>query len=107
MGNINDDLWALAQDRKTREQLPGINLAFTRYIDANRSLPNVGYAVAYAATQDIYDRAGLERAILHARVHVGIVGGWYNSQNGRYYFDSVRIYQTRDAAIRAAIREWM
>ena len=34
-----------------------------------------------------------------------IVGGWFNHTDQRFYFDSVRIYRNREAAIQAAIRE--
>jgi len=103
--SLNDDLWALAEDQRRRPRLPGVFPAFTRYIDVNRSLPTTGFCVAYSATQNHFGRDGLNRAVAHARSHDKIVGGWFNRDDGRFYFDSVRIYQNRETAIQAAIRE--
>lgn len=66
-------------------------------------LPNLdpvtsGIAAAYAETQDSHGRAGLERCIDHALTHGKVVGGWLNEENGRYYFDSVRIFTNFEKA---------
>ena len=52
----------------------------------------MGIAVAYETTQSSHDRTGLDRVITHARSHEGYVGGWYNSADSLYYFDSVRLF---------------
>lgn len=54
-------------------------------------VPMSGYAVAYKETQHCHDREDLPRVLQHALQHDGYVGGWLDSQSGRYYFDSVRI----------------
>ena len=54
--------------------------------------PTEGIAVSYAATQDSHSRDQLEYVVSHALQHDGYVSGWYNSQNGLYYFDSTRLF---------------
>lgn len=60
--------------------------------------PTVGYCVAYEETQDSHDRDSLERVINHAKAHDNYVGGWLNEENGRYYFDSIKIFDLLDDA---------
>ena len=55
-------------------------------------IPTKGIVVAYAATQDRHDRTDLDFVINHAQSHEGYVGGWLDTETGRYYFDSVRIF---------------
>lgn len=55
-------------------------------------VPTEGIAVSYAATQDSHSREELERVVEHALRHDGYVGGWYNGENGLYYFDSTRLF---------------
>lgn len=52
-----------------------------------------GYAVAVAATQNSFGPEGLARVIEYARTHkeVNAFGGWYNEDNGLYYYDAVII----------------
>ena len=52
-----------------------------------------GYAVAVAATQNNFGPEGLARVIEYARTHkdVNAFGGWYNEENGLYYYDAVVI----------------
>jgi len=101
---IEDILWALAQEQVNQPRLPGVFPAFTRYVDGDYSMPNFGYCVAYSATQNQFGWNGLKFAVNHAMANSRVVGGWYNQNNGQFYFDSVRIYHTREAAIQAAIR---
>lgn len=54
--------------------------------------PTSGICVAYLATQNCFGRDGLERAIRHALDSDGYIGGWFNADNGNYYFDSVRVF---------------
>jgi fructokinase len=64
-----------------------------------------GYAVAYEITQDCFDDAGLEKCIEHAKNNGGIVGGWYNSENQRYYYDSIMIIDDVNDAMNQAREE--
>ena len=49
-----------------------------------------GYAVAVAATQNSFGPEGLARVIEYAKTHkeVNAFGGWFNTDNGRYYYDA-------------------
>jgi hypothetical protein len=58
-----------------------------------------GFAVAYEATPNSFDEDGLRKCLAHAERHANIVGGWYNEDDGRWYWDSVRILTDRDEAI--------
>jgi len=51
-----------------------------------------GFSVAFGETQGCFGADGLERAISHAMENGGTVGGWLDSESGRYYFDSVRVF---------------
>lgn len=63
-------------------------------VDATTLQPiTKGYAVAVAATQNSFGPEGLARVIEYARTHkvVNAFGGWYNEDNGLYYYDAVII----------------
>lgn len=62
----------------------------------------LGIAVAYLATQDSFGREGLRKVIVHAKRHSRVVGGWLNTINSEFYFDSVRIFSELDAALEFA-----
>jgi len=59
-----------------------------------------GYAIAYKETQNSFGTEGLMKAVNHAIEHAGYVGGWFNKENGKYYFDSIMIETDRDEAMR-------
>lgn len=54
--------------------------------------PSEGIAVSYAATQNSHAREQLDKVVEHALQHDGYVGGWYNSENNIYYFDSSKLF---------------
>ena len=54
--------------------------------------PTKGIAVSYLATQNSFDKKDIPAVIKHAKAHNGYIGGWYNSENGKYYFDSTRLF---------------
>ena len=54
--------------------------------------PTEGIMVSYKETQDSFDSKGIRNVIRHARAHGNLVGGWYNEENGKYYFDSTRSF---------------
>jgi len=64
---------------------------FTLSLDSLRQ-PTEGLAVSYLATQNSFDKKSLPAVIRHARAHDGFVGGWYDPEEGKYYFDSSRIF---------------
>jgi hypothetical protein len=55
-------------------------------------VPSEGICVAYSATQDCHSREGLDYVVSHALEHDGFVGGWLDTADSLYYFDSVRIF---------------
>lgn len=54
--------------------------------------PTEGISVAYAATQGCHSREKLNYVINHAMKHNGVVGGWLDTTDSLYYFDSARIF---------------
>ena len=58
--------------------------------------PTEGIAVSYAATQNSHSRDQLDKVVSHALRHEGYVGGWYNSEDGLYYFDSTKLFPEND-----------
>ena len=54
--------------------------------------PTEGIAVSYAETQNSHSRAQLDKVVRHAVQHDGYVGGWLNSDDGLYYFDSSKLF---------------
>ena len=79
---IADKVWAFSQSHPD---------GFTLDIHS-MTCPTEGIAVSYAATQDSHSRDQLDYVVSHALQHDGYVGGWYNSDNGLYYFDSTRLF---------------
>jgi len=58
-----------------------------------------GYFAAYSETQDCFGDEGLRKALEHALAHDNFVGGWLNKQNKQFYFDSSKIFETKEEAI--------
>lgn len=54
--------------------------------------PTQGIATSYAATQNSHSREQLDMVVTHAMQHDGYVGGWYNSADSLYYFDSSKLF---------------
>ena len=54
--------------------------------------PTEGVCASYAATQNCHSRENLDRVVAHALDHDGYVGGWYNSTDSLYYFDSSKLF---------------
>ena len=64
--------------------------------------PTEGVVVAYAATQGCHSRKQLGRVVRHALRHDGYVGGWLDTTDSLYYFDSSRLFP--EDSLAAAIR---
>ena len=62
-----------------------------------------GFVASYKATQNSFSENDLQSVINHALSHDGIIGGWYNSENGRYYFDSSKVFNNLAKAIKFAV----
>lgn len=54
--------------------------------------PTEGIAVSYYATQGSHSRKNLNRVVRHAIRHDGYVGGWLDTADSLYYFDSTRLF---------------
>lgn len=63
-----------------------------------------GFSVALAETQNSFGAVGLSRVIDYVLSHeeVTAFGGWYNSEDGQYYFDATIIFSSLAEALRAA-----
>lgn len=64
---------------------------FTLDINTLRQ-PDRGIMVSYSATQNSFDKKSIPAVVKHAKEHNNLVGGWYNPENGKYYFDSTRMF---------------
>ena len=64
--------------------------------------PSEGVVVAYAATQGCHSRKQLGKVVRHAIRHDGYVGGWLDTSDSLYYFDSSRLFP--EDSLTAAIR---
>ena len=56
------------------------------------TVPSEGIVVAYEATQGCHSREKLNYVIDHAMTHNRVVGGWLDTTDSLYYFDSSRIF---------------
>jgi hypothetical protein len=64
-----------------------------------RRMVTSGIIAAYHATQDCFGTEGLHKALAHAEAHAGIIGGWFNVNNGNFYFDSCNRFTSLAEAI--------
>lgn len=59
-----------------------------------------GIVVAYKETQNSFGIEGLIKCINHALNHDKKIGGWFNTENGKYYFDSCKTFTDLNEAIK-------
>lgn len=66
--------------------------------------PTEGIVVSFAATQGSHSREQLDAVVEHALEHDGYIGGWLNTVDSLYYFDSNRLFpeDSLEAALRFA-----
>ena len=100
--------FCFSQDKLTDKELVNVIYAMGQMhpdgftLDLNTmQQPTEGLVVSYKATQNSFDRKCLPAVIKHARAHNNLVGGWYNAENDRYYFDSDRLFP--EASLAAAM----
>ena len=79
---IADKVWAFSQSHPD---------GFTIDIRTMKE-PTEGIAVAYEATQGSHSRSQLGAVVSHALNNGGYVGGWLDTTDGEYYFDSTRLF---------------
>lgn len=60
-----------------------------------------GYAVAVLDTQNSFNAEGAARVMEYVSNHpeVNAVGGWYNSENGRFYYDATIVVNDLATAV--------
>ena len=85
---IADEVWAYSQSHPD---------GFTLDV-RTMTVPEEGIAVSYAETQGSHSRSQLDQVVAHALGHEGYVGGWLNSADGLYYFDSVKLFPETELA---------
>lgn len=91
--------FGFAQEKLTDKELVNVIYAmgqmypdgFTLDLNTMRQ-PTEGLIVSYKATQNSFDRKSIPAVIKHARAHNNLVGGWYNAEEDKYYFDSNRSF---------------
>jgi hypothetical protein len=71
----------------------------------NETFVKKGFVIAYNDTQHNHDQTNLDKVINHAIAHDGIVCGWLDETDGKYYFDSCMIEDWRPLAIGKGRRE--
>ncbi len=84
--NIADKVWAFSQSHPD-----GYTIDIRTMTE-----PTEGIAVSYAATRNSHSRDQLDKVVSHALQHEGYVGGWFNSEDGLYYFDSTKLFPEND-----------
>jgi hypothetical protein len=92
ISQVADKIWAFSQSHPN-----GFTLDLRTMTE-----PTEGISVSYAATQNSHSRNQLDKLVNHAFQNNGYVGGWYNKDNGLYYFDSTRLFP--EDSLQAAIR---
>ena len=92
ISQVADKIWAFSQSHPN---------GFTLNI-RTMTEPTEGISVSYAATQNSHSRNQLDKVVNHAFQNNGYVGGWYNKNNGLYYFDSTRLFP--EDSLQAAIQ---
>lgn len=60
-----------------------------------------GYAVAVADTQNSFGLEGLANVVKYVEEHpeINAFGGWYNSENGKFYFDATIVVDDLNQAL--------
>lgn len=58
-----------------------------------------GFAVAFQATQDSHDLEGLQKCLEHAAQYDKKIGGWFDTESGKWYWDSIRILTNENEAV--------
>ena len=89
---IADKVWAFSQNHPD-----GFTLDIRTMTE-----PTEGVAASFLFTQGSHSREQLDKVVAHALEHEGYVGGWYNTDNGLYYFDSSCIFP--ESALEDAIK---
>ena len=87
-----EKIWALSENRPD-----GFTLDLRTMTE-----PTEGISVAYAETMNSCSRKQLEDVVRHAIHHDNYVGGWLDTRDSLYYFDSVRLFP--ESSLKEAIQ---
>lgn len=63
-----------------------------------------GYIVAYEDTQNSFGAVGCKKVLEYAKINNTLIGGWYNSENNKYYFDACKRFEDVEQATKFAIQ---
>lgn len=88
---ITEYVWAIAQTHPE---------GFTLNISSKEAVKK-GIVVSYLETQNSLGKESIPKVIKHALSHDKIVGGWLNTNDSLYYFDSNKVFP--DSLIQEAI----
>jgi fructokinase len=58
-----------------------------------------GIVVAYEETQNSFGFEGLKKVVNHSLYNEKVIGGWFDSENQKFYFDSCKVFKNLDEAI--------
>lgn len=78
---------------------------FTVDLEGNEINRKKGYVIALNETQNSFGYAGLVKAYNVAKSKGIYVGGWFEEEEGLYYFDASVIVETEKEARRLARKE--
>lgn len=92
ISELADEIWTLSQNRPD-----GFTLDLRTMTE-----PTEGISVAYAETKNSCSREQLEEVVRHALHHDSYVGGWLDTRDSLYYFDSVRLFP--ESSLKEAIQ---
>lgn len=75
---------------------------FTVEVPSLKPVTEGGYIVASLETQNSFGKRGLSKVLEHALENGNVVGGWKNTGDGKFYFDSCKIFKDKGKAIEFA-----
>jgi len=82
-------VWKIAEENRQ---------GFTIYLPSCEPVAK-GWAIANSETQNSFGIEGLRAVIVYAWDRNRIVGGWFDSRDGQFYFDAVIVEDDQDKAM--------
>ena len=89
---IVEEIWTLSQNRPD-----GFTLDLRTMTE-----PTEGISAAYAETMNSCSRKQLAEVVRHAMHHDSHIGGWLDTRDNTYYFDSIRLFP--ESSLKEAIQ---
>lgn len=75
---------------------------FTLEIE-NFTLLNKGWAVAFKETQNCFNEDGLKKVVEFAQKTTNIIGGWFDTRSGKFYYDAIMMFEDEQTATQKGI----